>query len=159
MKNETVNQLIVHKGIVSVGHRPGKVRMKYLCGHHYTHVLTIQGKQESPNIIRKVLIRNGIQWLHLPIGSAKRDVLFQFLPEIRDMTQKVMPILTKPETKLYIHCAAGIHRTGMITYVLLRSCGYSVSETIYALISLREDTFGQIGQHRLGWAEQAFGML
>lgn len=38
--------------------------------------------------------------------------------------------LDQPETKLYIHCAAGVHRAPMMGLAVLRSLGYNLDEAI-----------------------------
>jgi protein-tyrosine phosphatase len=39
-----------------------------------------------------------------------------------------MEALDRPETKLYIHCAAGVHRAPMMALAVLRSLGYSLED-------------------------------
>lgn len=36
--------------------------------------------------------------------------------------------LAEPESKLYVHCAAGVHRAPMMTLAILRVLGYSLDE-------------------------------
>jgi protein tyrosine/serine phosphatase len=54
----------------------------------------------------------------------------------------------------YIHCSAGIHRTGMITYGLLRYLGKDKNDAKQTLLNLREVTANQVGEERLTWADQ-----
>ena len=56
--------------------------------------------------------------------------------------------------KIYIHCSAGIHRTGMITYGLLRYLGKDTNEAKQLLHQLREVTAAQVGDERLNWGDQ-----
>jgi protein-tyrosine phosphatase len=53
-----------------------------------------------------------------------------------------------------IHCAAGIHRTGMVAYALLRLNGYEPEESFEALADMRVVTREGVGQERLSWVEQ-----
>lgn len=50
-------------------------------------------------------------------------------------------------------CSAGIHRTGMVTYGLLRSLGNEKTEAAQILQSLREVTSSQVGEDRLLWGD------
>ena len=55
---------------------------------------------------------------------------------------------------LFIHCAAGIHRTGTILYTILRVCGESKTEAVEAIKYIRMDTFNKCGNNRLNYAEE-----
>lgn len=44
--------------------------------------------------------------------------------------------LEKPETRVFIHCAAGVHRAPMMALAVLRATGYS-AENAAALITMR----------------------
>jgi protein-tyrosine phosphatase len=57
-----------------------------------------------------------------------------------------------------IHCSAGIHRTGMFGYALLRTCGLDVDAATEALARLRAVTAEGVGQQRLAWAEELAAM-
>lgn len=45
--------------------------------------------------------------------------------------------LKQRETKLYIHCAAGVHRAPMMTLALLRSMGWPLEDAMETIQSLR----------------------
>jgi protein-tyrosine phosphatase len=55
---------------------------------------------------------------------------------------------------VYVHCSAGIHRTGMLTYGLLRSMGMSGAAALATLHALRPETGEGVGEVRLAWGEQ-----
>ncbi len=38
--------------------------------------------------------------------------------------------LTKPESKVYVHCAAGVHRAPMMALAVLRSLGYPLKDAM-----------------------------
>ncbi len=46
--------------------------------------------------------------------------------------------LDEPETKIFIHCAAGVHRAPMMTLAVLRAIGWSADDAI-ALIQARRE--------------------
>ena len=48
-----------------------------------------------------------------------------------------MAALEKPETKLYIHCAAGVHRAPMMTLAVMRAMGYSLDDAVEMIESRR----------------------
>jgi protein-tyrosine phosphatase len=45
--------------------------------------------------------------------------------------------LASPGTKVYIHCAAGVHRAPMMTLALLRANGWSLDDALETVQSLR----------------------
>jgi len=58
-----------------------------------------------------------------------------------------------------VHCAAGIHRTGMFSYALLRLCGLSANAAQMALCLARKVTSDGIGFHRVEAAERLFRQI
>ncbi len=52
-----------------------------------------------------------------------------------------------------LHCAAGIHRTGIVTYTLLRMTGLSPKESFECIEGIREDTAKGVGEWRIKLAE------
>ncbi|WP_460357927.1 tyrosine-protein phosphatase [Actinoallomurus acanthiterrae] len=52
-----------------------------------------------------------------------------------------------------IHCSAGIHRTGMLTYALLRATRSTSGEARLTLARLRARTADEVGDERLTWPE------
>ena len=45
--------------------------------------------------------------------------------------------LQEPDTKVFIHCAAGVHRAPMMTLALLRAMGWSLKEAKESIETLR----------------------
>jgi protein-tyrosine phosphatase len=45
--------------------------------------------------------------------------------------------LQEPDTKVFIHCAAGVHRAPMMTLALLRAMGWSLKEAQESIETLR----------------------
>jgi len=55
-----------------------------------------------------------------------------FQPKPADVFQRgvefALDALDLPESKIYIHCAAGVHRAPMMTLAILRSMGWSLDD-------------------------------
>jgi protein-tyrosine phosphatase len=121
-----------------------------------THVVTLLSEAEGAADIGAAVKRAGIVWLWFPLESAvppceDRDA------EVHLLYEGVRAALAS-RGKIYIHCSAGIHRTGMITYGLLRSLGLSAGEALAVLRSLREETGEGVGEDRLTWGDR-FGAV
>lgn len=52
---------------------------------------------------------------------------------------------------IYIHCSAGIHRTGMISYAFLRFIDNEHKQAIQLLTKLRQVTGDGVGEERVVW--------
>jgi protein-tyrosine phosphatase len=53
-----------------------------------------------------------------------------------------------------IHCAAGIHRTGMVAYGLLRWCGHSADEALTLIGQMRTHTRDGLQPKQLQWGDE-----
>jgi protein-tyrosine phosphatase len=126
-----------------------------------THILTLLNHKEIRNSnICNLITTHGMKSLHIPIEGADLsvftssqttvDLLIEQLPSIRDL------LLNSTETtpvKMIIHCSAGLHRTGTITYLLLRLCHFSMDQALLIINRTRAITARQVGQKRIDAAE------
>jgi protein-tyrosine phosphatase len=70
------------------------------------------------------------------------------------MAQEVADVrLVSVGAHVAIHCSAGIHRTGMFGYALLRTSGLEPEAAKEALAAPRAATADGVGDQRLAWAE------
>ena len=64
-----------------------------------------------------------------------------FQPKSPELFQRgvdfAMAALEKPDTKLYIHCAAGVHRAPMMALAVLRALGYEADAACSMIESRR----------------------
>lgn len=59
-------------------------------------------------------------------------------PEVfRDAVAFAMAALEQRDAKLYIHCAAGVHRAPMMALAVLRALGYELKEAMHMIQSKR----------------------
>jgi protein tyrosine/serine phosphatase len=56
--------------------------------------------------------------------------------------------------RLVVHCSAGIHRTGMFGYALLRQFGLDPEVARAKLAELRQVTAHGVGPDRLAWGDR-----
>ena len=78
------------------------------------------------------------------------------LKYLRKKIKDLLQILNTSQEIALIHCAAGIHRTGSVGFMLLRlgSQGtMSKDEAYLSLKTLREDTWKGVGDWRIDLAE------
>ena len=126
-----------------------------------THILTLLNSKElnQTNICHHIKSA-GIESISIPIeggelsvftsSQATIDILIERIPFVRDL------LLNSTQTnpiKMIIHCSAGLHRTGTITYLLLRLCQFSINQSLLIINRTRAITARQVGQKRIDAAE------
>src|SRR5688500_847837 len=99
-------------GGLAVGHRPKLKELALLAGEGATHVLTLLSEGEGALAIGAAAEAAGLTWLWLPLPSANPKLFDE--AAIRDVVSAVKKTL-KRGGRVFIHCSAGIHRTGLIT--------------------------------------------
>lgn len=75
-------------------------------------------------------------WLPIPNGNHPEGEVHQSL---LDAMPRLSHLLDEGNS-LFIHCSAGIHRTGMIAYGLLRWRGMEQNEALTIIRMIREET-------------------
>ena len=87
-----------------------------------------------------------------PISGAHLSRLPSDLIELKKAVCKIVSLLTDDccdQTRnVAVHCAAGMHRTGMVTYCALRVLGYSAVHSCFTLAAMRMLTFVELTKPR-----------
>ncbi|KYG71649.1 protein-tyrosine phosphatase [Roseivirga ehrenbergii] len=151
-KMELVNWVAIGNGHLAIGHRPSTKLTEDLKLQNGTHILTLLSENEGAEKIKTLTAKSNLNWLWLPMESAK--------PIAEERTQELGALLSgmkgilEQGGKIYLHCSAGIHRTGMITYAFLRFTGLSTEDAMQKLKELRPDTYEGVGEERTAWGEE-----
>ena len=147
------NWVNTRKGYLAIGHKPGgKVSYERLKEEGTTAVLTLLNENEGAVLIGKQLKNVNIEWIWFPF-SASNPLDGDDKMLVINLYNKLNALL-ETGGKIYIHCSAGIHRTGMITYGFLRFLGNNKQQSLALLQTLREVTAAQVGEDRLIWSDQ-----
>jgi protein-tyrosine phosphatase len=146
------NWVNVGHGRLAIGHRPKLKALPRLKEAGCTHLLTLLGEREGAMTIGLAAQKARIEWLWLPLDNG--DPLPEVRePEVRTMLERLV-LLLECKSSILVHCSAGIHRTGMITYALLRKMGLSRERALQTLSELRAVTAEGVGEARLGWGDR-----
>lgn len=115
---------------LKIGPRP---RLKTLGFLDATMVITLQRPEEGAQGVGIKCDEFGIEWVNKPLDS--RDSVLQS-PAGREEFKRVKEVADfvdakiKEKHRIYLHCAAGIHRTGMVTYAWLLHLGFDHSTAL-----------------------------
>jgi protein-tyrosine phosphatase len=137
-------------GALALGPRPGKRTLPALLAA--TDVLTLLCEKEGANQVRAQVEQMGLRWWNLPLPNGQ-----PFAPQKDESVAAVLGQLAQRLAeggRLYIHCAAGLHRTGMIAACLLYALGLDDAEVAAALEALRPLTAKEVGEERLAVARR-----
>jgi len=98
--------------------------------HGVTHIIDMQIEFDDTPLAQPY----GVEVLWNPVDD-------DFQPKPPQVFQRgvefAMAALEKPETKLYIHCAAGVHRAPMMTLAVMRALGHSLDDAVDMIESRR----------------------
>lgn len=115
-----------------------------------THVTTVLSRAEGAEAIGAAVARRGMNWIWIELGSTKS------LPQRRrpDIAAALgaMESALGDGGRIYLHCSAGIHRTGMIAAALMFHLGRDETQTRAILAALRPLTAAEVGEARFEWA-------
>lgn len=97
-------------------------------------------------------MRLDCDWVWLPMNGGHLETLQAI--DMAAYLQTLDAAIADVEAPIiYLHCSAGIHRTGYFAYILLRIMGLGASDALKALEQLREVTAKQVGEERIMLAE------
>lgn len=141
-----------------IGPRPGKKSLEQIKQQGVTHLVTLLAEHEDAAASGRITGKIGAAWVHIPIDGGHLDKLAEFnlagafkaLSEAGALEDNAV---------VYLHCSAGIHRTGFVAYALLRSRGASPDEARKQLADIRQVTLDQVGEDRLALADELLANL
>jgi len=116
-----------------------------------SRVVTLLSEREGGKELGEIIQAAGLAWTWLPLSNvrypegATQDMLIAALPMLSSYLDNGDAIL--------IHCSAGIHRTGMVAYGLLRWRGYSQAEARAAIAAMRGFTAQGMLPHHFAWGD------
>ena len=138
-----------------LGPRPGKKSKDTIKAQGVTDILTLLSTREQAESVGKIARGIGADWHHFPIDGGHMDTLAKVdLAELFRLHDEIER--ARPDAVIYLHCSAGIHRTGFVIYALLRYRGFSAQTATQEVARLRQVTADQVGEDRLALAETMF---
>jgi len=114
------------------------------------------GEREGAKQVGDSVEQAGMSWIWLPLDGAALPDSLDFFDKWMPQIDRVVDLLsaTPPESdarvpSVLVHCAAGIHRTGMVAACILRRAGLGENATKAGLKQMREKTAAEVTDTRL----------
>jgi hypothetical protein len=148
--DSAANHLSVERGRLGVGHRPRLRGVPMLAQSGVTDVLTLLTPTEGAGDIGRAVAAAGLRWHALPLPNGQPP------PKARDAEIAACLLAMRARlhegATIFVHCSAGIHRTGMMSAALLGLCGWDPARVLAGLHQMRGVTGHGVGAERLAWA-------
>ncbi|MGQ0735195.1 MAG: protein-tyrosine phosphatase family protein [Acidobacteriota bacterium] len=144
--------VVVRPGRFGLWHRPPRRVIPHLASAGCTRIVTLLSEREGATEIGRLAADAGLQWTWLPLASGRPPLGRQnaSVPAVLDALSLA---LDGGET-LLIHCSAGMHRTGMVAYALLRRRGMTRDEALATIGEARVSTRQALTPAMLEWGDQ-----
>lgn len=139
-------------GALALTHRPKLKDLPSLRALGATHLVTLLAENEGAKQLGDAATAAGLTWSWIPLaGAAIPDGIREH--ELRVELARLRDVIAAGG-KVVVHCSAGIHRTGMFGYALLRQLGLDAAAARAKLLELRQVTSDGVGDHRIAWGDR-----
>jgi protein-tyrosine phosphatase len=105
-------------------------RMMHLVRHGYTHIIDLQTEFDDTELASQF----GIEVLWNPTDDDFEPKDEEFF---RRSVEFALRALDAPSARLYVHCAAGIHRGPLTAAAILCALGYEPDEAVALIVARR----------------------
>jgi hypothetical protein len=121
---------------VTASGAPSRARLERWARSRVTDVVTLQRADEMASWLPSACATLGIGWHHLPLSGRRLSGAsdMQSIARLGDL------LALGTDRRIVLHCAAGMHRTGLCLYLLLRRAGASSDEALVLVEQARPVT-------------------
>ncbi len=141
----------VGRGRLALYHRPRRDTFAEVRRLGGTHIVTLLKDTENASRYGNQARNAGLEWIWLPVPNGKYPE-----GEVHERLVQAMPKLSRlldDGQSLLIHCSAGIHRTGMVAYGLLRWRGIPSEQAMQIIAEARKETAEGMLSKRMKWGD------
>jgi len=129
----------VGAGQLTLTHRPRLRGAPQLRAEGCARLVTLLAAREGAERIGNLAQEAGLAWTWLPLNNVRPPTGAAAWSQIADGLGLLAARLDAGES-IALHCSAGIHRTGMLAYALLRVVGYPPARALDAIERMRPVT-------------------
>jgi protein-tyrosine phosphatase len=138
------------RGRMGLTHRPRKTDLPAFRELGVTHLITLLSENEGAKEVGVLASDSGITWIWCPLRGADITAPPEAVAGALEMAKSALA----NGGGVAIHCSAGIHRTGMFGYALLRHTGLDRDTAIAKVTEMRAVTADGVGKERLAWGDR-----
>ena len=138
-------------GGLVLGPRPGKKSKSAMAAMGLSHVCTLLSAREGPASVERIASELNCAWVWLPMSGGGVSTL-QELDAMSIVSKLAGALKDARRPRVYLHCSAGIHRTGFFASLLLRLKPMDAGDILRSLAALRPVTAEQVGHDRIALA-------
>jgi predicted protein tyrosine phosphatase len=146
----------VTPGRLALWHRPKLRAIPYLRNAGCDRVLSLLSEREGAAGIGQAVEQAGLAWSWFPLATG-RPPQGRAAHRVRAGVVQLSRRLDAGESIL-IHCSAGMHRTGMVAYALLRFRGLEKEAALELIAATRPVTRSALTPEHLRWGDQEMGV-
>jgi protein-tyrosine phosphatase len=143
----------VGDGRMALWHRPRLNLMAALKEAGCQRVVTLLSEKEGARAIGDAAQAAGMDWTWLPLEGSRP-------PEGRRGVAVIDALLLLSEEldeghSILLHCSAGMHRTGMVAFALLRLRGHTEETALDTILRMRAHTRLALTAKHIAWGNAA----
>ncbi|OJJ14899.1 hypothetical protein BKI52_40810 [marine bacterium AO1-C] len=142
---------ILDAGKLALSQRPKVKEIKDLVSADCDRVVTILSVKDRPQNIGVEAEACGMQWHWLKVANAGKITDQEHLL-FKSMVHTIYDAILDNQSVL-VHCSAGLHRTGMFAYALLRQANLDREEALEIIKQMRPATQEALEEKYLSLAE------
>ena len=142
----------VGAGRLALSHRPGARLVPHLAATGCDVVVTLLAEHEGAGEIGRAVEAAGLRWVWLPLRSGRPPAGKNENARVLETLPALSRLLDEGRS-LLIHCSAGMHRTGMVGYVLLRWRGLAASAVLEHMERMRPHARRILVAPHLAWGD------
>lgn len=133
---------------MALGHRPKFKTLPVMKLAGVQHVVTLLADREGGGEVASAVRYEGMNALHLPMDNANPENI------TAEWLRRAVNQITDLQGFVFMHCSAGIHRTGMMGYAVLRTTGHDPGQAREKLRQMRDATREGVTEERLEAIEE-----
>ncbi len=139
----------VGKGRMALWHRPKLNSIFAMKESGCQHIVTLMSEKEGARAIGEAVEASGMEWTWLPLESSRPPEGRRSIALINALV--LLSEQLDAERSILLHCSAGMHRTGMIAFALLRLRGATEYAALDMIHRMRSHTRQALTAEHIAW--------
>ncbi|MEA2041981.1 MAG: tyrosine-protein phosphatase [Bacteroidota bacterium] len=154
-KERKINFIPISNGSLAIGPRPTFEKVEELSKLGVTTIVTLlKDSEKGVEDLGHKIEALKMYWIWFPLSAKNFNFNRKYkIKSTNDIYANLIDRLSKNE-KIFIHCAAGVHRTGAFSNGLLRTTGVSVDKAKELIYEMRPVSAIEAVSKHWNWSEK-----